>query len=56
MAKTRKKSEPKYIKSPSAKGDLYLDKKYDLSSDLDQKDLDKLYKSGFTDIVLKIEG
>jgi len=55
MAKKATKKEI-YILNPSAKGDLYLDKKYSLDSELSQKDLAYLYSQGYTDIIVKKEG
>lgn len=55
MAK-KTKIVAKYILSPSAKGDVWADKKYKLNSELSQKDLEYLYNQGLTDIVIKIEG
>lgn len=51
-----KKKTPKYIKSPSASGDLWIDKKYDLTSDLSQEDLKRIYDAGFVNVVYKTEG
>lgn len=56
MAKKTFKRVSKFAKFPSVKGDLWLDKKYDLGSDLSQADLEKLYNAGLTNIVYKIEG
>ena len=45
----------KYIKSPTASGDLYInDKKYSLGSELTQKELQELYELGYTHLVVKV--
>jgi len=54
MAK-KKEDTVKYIKSPTASGDLWLnDRKYDLKSDLNQKELQEIYEAGFTNLVVKV--
>ena len=44
-----------YIKSPTAKGDLWVNhKKYSLESELTQKELQELYELGYTHLVVKV--
>lgn len=53
MAK-KKESTVKYIKSPTASGDLYVNgKKYSLAGELTQKELSELYELGYKQHVVK---
>lgn len=49
-----KKETPKFIKSPSAKGDLWVNGRcYKLNSELTQKELKELFELNFTNLVTK---
>lgn len=53
MAK-KKESTVKFIKSPTAKGDLWVNGKcYKLESELTQKELSELYDLGYHQYVIK---
>ena len=52
-----KKKKTVYNKFPNAKGDLYTEKgKFELDSELSQKDLEYLLSQGYLEIVYKVEG
>ena len=54
MAK-KKESTVKFIKSPTAKGDLWVNNKcYKLESELTQKELSELYELGYKQYVVRV--